>query len=72
MTSIEIDRAAGLSSASAWKGPVKISTPSNVALEGLQTIDGISLVAGDRVLVRSQTNAAENGIYIVDTGPWAR
>jgi hypothetical protein len=72
MTSIEIDRAAGLSSASAWKGPVKISTPSDIVLEGLQTIDGISLVAGDRVLVRSQTNASENGIYVVDTGPWVR
>jgi len=42
------------------------------------TIDGISLAAGDRVLVKSQTDASENGIYIVDTvgtgvdGVWSR
>lgn len=72
MTSVEIDRTDGLSSAASFKGPTKVSTPANIALEGLQTIDGITVVAGDRVLVRSQTTAAENGIYVVDTGSWRR
>jgi hypothetical protein len=72
MTSTVFDRAAGLSSAAAWKGPVRVSTPSNIVLEGVQTIDGIALNVGDRVLVRSQTDARDNGIYYVDTGPWTR
>lgn len=39
---------------------------------GLLTIDGIPLSAGDRVLVKDQTNASENGIYIVQVGGWDR
>ena len=36
------------------------------------TIDGIALVAGDRVLVKDQTTAAQNGIYVVSATAWAR
>lgn len=54
--------------------PVKCTTyaGSNITLTGLQTIDGISCVAGDRVLVASQTNGVENGIYVVSSGAWSR
>ena len=45
---------------------------SNITLSGTQTIDGVALNAGDRVLVKDQTNADENGIYVVDGGAWAR
>lgn len=72
MVSVMIDRRAGLSSATAMKGPCRAATTANVTLAGLQTIDGVSLVAGDRVLVKDQTDATENGIRIVDTGDWAR
>lgn len=72
MVSVMIDRRAGLSSATAMKGPCRAATTANVTLAGLQTIDGVSLVAGDRVLVKDQTNATDNGIRIVDTGDWAR
>jgi hypothetical protein len=34
-------------------------------LEAGDTIDGVTLVAGDRVLVKDQANGAENGIYVV-------
>lgn len=51
---------------------VKAATTGNITLSGEQTIDGIALVTGDRVLVRAQTAPAENGIYIVDTGAWTR
>lgn len=56
---------AGLS----WKQAVRVATTGPVDLsedlaEG-EEIDGITLVAGDRVLVKDQTDASENGIYIV-------
>jgi phage-related tail fiber protein len=48
------------------------TTGTNITLSGLQTIDGVSLVAGNRVLVKDQTNAPENGIYVVSSGAWNR
>jgi hypothetical protein len=36
------------------------------------TLDGVALVAGDRVLVKDQTTAGQNGIYVVAAGAWAR
>jgi len=48
------------------------ATTSNITLSGAQTIDGISIVAGDRVLVKNQTAAAENGIYVASASAWAR
>jgi hypothetical protein len=54
------------------KAPVKAATTANIALSGLQTIDGVALAAGDRVLVKNQTYEQKNGIYIVATGDWPR
>lgn len=54
------------------KPSVKVATTVNVALTGAQTIDGIALVATDRVLVKNQTAPAENGIYVVAAGAWSR
>jgi len=54
------------------KPSVRAATTGNVALTGTQTIDGIALAAGERVLVKNQTNAVENGSYIVSAGAWAR
>jgi hypothetical protein len=69
---IQIDRTDGLSSATAIKGPCRVATTANISLAGLQTIDGVVLAAEDRVLVKDQTTASENGIYVVDTGSWRR
>lgn len=44
----------------------------NLTLSGAQTIDGIALVAGDRVLVKNQTTPAQNGLYVVASGAWTR
>ena len=44
----------------------------NITLSGLQTIDGYTTVAGDRVLVKNEDNPALNGIYIASTGDWLR
>lgn len=67
-----IDRQDGLSSATAWKGPCRVATTENIALEGLITVDGIVVEVDDRVLVKDQTDARFNGIYVVDTGNWRR
>ncbi|QBR32942.1 MULTISPECIES: phage tail protein [Pseudomonas] len=55
------------------KQSVRVATTANIALTGLQTIDGVALAASDRVLVKNQTLAKDNGIYVVPTtGAWAR
>ena len=55
-----------------FKASVKASTTANITLSGAQTIDGISIVAADRVLVADQTTASENGVYVCATGSWTR
>ena len=54
------------------KQSVRVVTTANITLSGTQTIDGVVLVAGDRVLVKDQSTASENGIYVVDSGSWSR
>jgi hypothetical protein len=54
-----------------WKQPVRAATTANITLSGNQTIDTVAVTAGDRVLVKDQTDDYENGIYIVGT-PWTR
>lgn len=55
-----------------WKEPAKAASTANLTLSGAQTIDGVSVIAGDRVLVKNQTTATANGIYIVSAGAWTR
>jgi len=45
----------------AVQGNISIAT----GLENGDTAGGVTLVTGDRVLIKDQTNAAENGIYVV-------
>lgn len=56
----------------AFKAPVRVATTANITLSGTQTIDGVAVVAQDRVLVKNQTNAVDNGIWIVSSGSWSR
>ena len=55
-----------------FKDAVRVISTSNITLSGTQTIDGVALVAGDRVLVAGQTTASQNGIYNVAAGAWTR
>lgn len=65
MTS-DVDAAvAGLS----WKQAVRVATTANGTLatgfENGDTVDGVTLATGDRILIKNQTTQTENGIYIV-------
>jgi hypothetical protein len=55
-----------------WKEPCRVATTENITLSGTQTIDGVYVSVGDRVLVKDQSNAVENGIYVVSSGSWSR
>jgi hypothetical protein len=52
-----------------WKASVRAATTANVtlasALENGDTLDGVTLATGDRVLVKNQSTGSENGIYVV-------
>ena len=64
-----------------YKDPVRVTTDANIAdlaAGAPDTVDGVSLQVGDRVLVKSQSTGAQNGIYVVDVvgtgadGEWSR
>lgn len=55
-----------------FKNSVRIATTANITTSGTQTIDGVAVIAGDRVLVKNQDTGSQNGIYIVDAGAWSR
>jgi len=55
------------------KDSVRVATTANITLSGTQTVDGVSLSADDRVLVKDQSTATQNGLYkVVSGGSWTR
>lgn len=54
------------------KDSVRAATTASITLSATQTVDGVALVAGDRVLVKDQSTASANGIYVVAAGAWTR
>lgn len=70
MTSV--DRIQGLSGSLAVKAPCRAATTVAITLAGEQTIDGIAVVTGDRVLVKNQATSSANGIYVASTAGWTR
>ncbi len=52
-----------------WKQRVRVATTANGALATAfangQTVDGVTLATGDRILLKNQTTGSENGIYVV-------
>jgi hypothetical protein len=54
------------------KAAVLVATTGAITLSGLTTIDGIALANGDRVLVKNQASAINNGIYVASASTWTR
>ncbi len=54
------------------KASVRLRTIGNDTLSGLAARDGVTPVAGDRVLVPAQTTGTQNGVYVAAAGAWAR
>lgn len=55
-----------------WKQAARVATTANITLSGTQTIDGVVLSVGNRVLVKDQSTGSQNGIYVVASGAWTR
>lgn len=66
------DRRDGVSEGLAAKRPCRVVATSNITLSGTQTIDGVAVVVGERVLATAQTSAIDNGIWVVSAATWAR
>ena len=76
-SSVSLDRLdastqALINSGITFKLACRVASTVNLALSGTQTIDTVAVSVGDRVLVKNQTAAAENGIYVVAAGAWTR
>lgn len=54
------------------KDSVRAATTANITLSGTQTVDGVALNADERVGVKNQTTASENGLYLCKSGAWVR
>lgn len=54
------------------KESVRVATTENISLSGTPTIDGVSVSSGNRVLVKNQSTASQNGIYVAASGAWSR
>lgn len=72
----QLDAVAAIANAGAsgvaLKAPVRVVSKSNITLSATQTIDGVALAVGDRVLVAGQTTNTANGLYVVASGAWTR
>ncbi|ASZ74984.1 head decoration [Rhodococcus phage Trina] len=72
----QLDAVAAIANAGAAGVSIKLAAravaKSNITLSATQTVDGIALSVGDRVLVTGQTTASTNGIYLVAAGAWTR
>lgn len=54
------------------KSSVRVATTANITLSGTQTIDGVSVAVGERVLVKNQSTGPQNGPYLCASGAWTR
>lgn len=67
-----LDSSGAGSESSTLKAPVKVATTEDITLAFEQTVDGVSITTGDRVLVKDQSTGSENGIYVADSSNWTR
>lgn len=73
VTSTAVEKDEPWLSASDYKASVRVATTANITtasdLNAGDTIDGVTLAAGDRVLVKDQSTATQNGIYVAGATP---
>lgn len=56
-----------------WRPSVRIASTANLAsISGLSAMDGVTPVAGDRILLKDQSTASQNGVYVAAAGAWTR
>ncbi len=72
MTATQTFRVDGLVASLAVKAPVVAVTNADITLSGEQTVNSVAVTEDDRVLVKDQDDATENGIYVVGTSAWNR
>jgi len=77
MATVSEDRQATFSPGLAIKQPCRLASTANVAFvagapQGLLAIDGVVTVVNDRVLLKNQADATQNGIWVAATGNWVR
>ncbi len=54
------------------KDSVKVASTGNLTLSGTQTIEGVAVSADERVLVKDQSTASQNGLYLCKASTWTR
>jgi hypothetical protein len=52
--------------------PVRTVATAPISLSALQTVNGVALAVGNRVLVTAQATSSQNGVYLASSGAWAR
>lgn len=67
-----LDRRGAFVYDAAIKTPVLVATTAAITLAGAQTIDGVAVGNGERVLVKDQAGSLTNGIYAASSGNWTR
>ncbi|WP_256346671.1 hypothetical protein [Pseudomonas gingeri] len=55
-----------------FKNSVRAASTTAMSLSGTQPVDNVAIAVGDRVLVKNQALAAQNGIFVVQAGAWVR
>ncbi len=72
MPATATDRLFGLTTSVAVKPACVAASTVNLTLSGIQTVGGVALASGDRVLVKDQTDTTQNGIWVASSGAWIR
>lgn len=67
-----VDRFNGVLASLAVKVPCVVAAEVPITLSGEQTVNGVAVVSGDRVLVTAQASSVDNGIYDASASTWAR
>lgn len=70
--SLNTDRIYGAESSLAIKAPCRVATTTSITLSGLQVVDGVTLVEGDRVLDKDNATASARGVYVASADDWQR